>query len=1039
MQGYNKVTYRKLLGYIENIQPINSPALLTNKMKESKGFTAIKAQKIIVFSVLLLQVTILNSQTHALRFKRITSQQGLTANRIDAVMQDADGALWIGNKIGINRYDGEIATVYHAGENNSINQFFQDTYKNIWAATEKGLYFFEKAANKFVKIKTHSQKAEKLFVSNILCISNITENELLIGGTKDFLVKFKINNKGQIINNAITILDKHKINGYVTKIVKDYHSKIWLSTNKGEVLKLENDLIEESGFAKSGNQSYINDISADVFNNLWIATNGGGLYCYNFQNNTVKHFLKDENMQHKTINNNVVTKVYTAGQNVWIGTDGGGLNLYEQDKKIFNYYQYAFGNEFSLSDNSIIDIQPGLNDAIFLGTVHGGISIFRNNYKIENIPARNFNFLIEDPQGSRVIEDSFKNLWISAGRTGLRRYNPKTKVLSVFSGNEKGFGYKGDIVLSLFEDNSKRLWVGTLREGVNVYDLDKNKFIELPKSRNLKGVFSIAEDNQNCIWVGHRKGINVYSSDLKLQYTISPVSNPNSNSNQVNCIYKDINGIMWVGTTDGLFKYDKRGNRFFKSTYKHSIKDHNSISSNYILSIRETHDHSILVGTYGEGVNVYSDKTGKFKKIINGDRIKGGIIRGILLDHQNNIWLSTNIGLTKIDLKNNVTNFGTADGVYPFNGGSAALDSNGNIMMAGVYGLSYFNPEKLNNKTYFPHVYFTSVKAVNGKNESVYSFSSLQNDTVYIEPGYNKLLNINFSSSELYSKSSVEYQFLMAGLDENWQNLDGQNKISLSNLNPGKYQLKVRATNNLKVWDQKFTTLCIVVKPSFWEKPVVRIMLCLYFIAMLIVIYNLRTSTIKKQKQKLQKLLDLKTIEVKQQEQKISQSKISILEFEKQNEVLKQKKLEDELTFKIDELTNNTLRSMHKNNLLNDIKDNLKIQLKSKSIDKTSLENIVSLINDSFILDDDWESFYTLFNQVHPAFIKSLKKLYPVLSEREVRLCALILIDFSSQDMATLFGISLTSIKVARHRLRKKLNISSSQSFKQFMLDIPIQ
>lgn len=991
---------------------------------------------ILMFLIFILQLTTLHSQTNVLRFKRITSQQGLTSNRVTAVMQDSKGVLWVGNQIAINRFDGEITKMYHVAQNNNINQFIEDSYGNVWVATEYGLYVFDKKKDEFVKVKSDVEKVNDLFNSNILCLSFTKENELIIAGTKDFLVKLNVGKNGQIINNSITILDKQKIYGYVTKIVKDINSRFWLSTDKGEVLCLENDVIKKTNFANSGNTSYINDMSIDDFGNLWIATNGNGLYRYNITNSSIKHFSKDESVSKQSINNNVVTKVYAEGKNVWIGTDGGGLNLYVQDKKTFNYYMYDFGNEFSISDNSVIDIQPGLNGVILLGTVHGGISVFRNNYKIENIPAKNFNFLIEDPQGSRVIEDSFKNIWLSAGRTGLRRYNPKTKMLTVFSGKGSD-GFKGNIVLSLFEDKNKRLWIGTLREGVNAYDLKSNTFINLPHANEFKGVFAIAEDNDENIWIGHRKGISIYNKDLKLINEIKLSRKPSLHSNQVSCLYKDVEGAMWIGTTDGLFKYEKRSNGFVKSSYKHNRDNVNSLSSNNILSIGETYDHSILIGTYGDGLNKYVKETGKFVRLINEDKIKGAIIRGILQDRQKNIWLSTNTGLTKIDLKNKITNFGISDGISPFNGGAASVDSNGKIVMAGVFGLSYFQPENLKYINYFPHVFFTSVKGINEKNELDYPFSELANDTVIIEPD-SKLLNINFSSSELYSKSSINFQYLMVGLNENWQNLGSQNKIAFSNLAPGKYDLKVRATNNSQLWGDKYTTLHVIVKPSFWQRPIVRIMMILYLIALLVWVYNLRTSNIKKQKEKLQRLLDLKTIEVKQQEQKISQNKISMLEIEKQNQVLKQKKLEDELHFKIDELTNNTLRTMHKNNLLTDIKDKLKKELKNKTIDIKSLEDIVNHINDSFILDADWESFYTLFNQVHPTFVKTLKQQFPSLSEREVRLCTLILIDFSSQHMATLFGISLTSVKVARHRLRKKLEIPNDKSVKQFILDISV-
>ncbi len=83
-----------------------------------------------LFCVFLLQITTLHSQTHALRFKRITSQQGLSENRVTAVIQDSEGVLWVGNRIAINRFDGETTKVYHVDQNNNINQFFEDSYKN---------------------------------------------------------------------------------------------------------------------------------------------------------------------------------------------------------------------------------------------------------------------------------------------------------------------------------------------------------------------------------------------------------------------------------------------------------------------------------------------------------------------------------------------------------------------------------------------------------------------------------------------------------------------------------------------------------------------------------------------------------------------------------------------------------------------------------------------------------------------------------------------------------------------------------------------
>jgi len=179
-------------------------------------------------------------------------------------------------------------------------------------------------------------------------------------------------------------------------------------------------------------------------------------------------------------------------------------------------------------------------------------------------------------------------------------------------------------------------------------------------------------------------------------------------------------------------------------------------------------------------------------------------------------------------------------------------------------------------------------------------------------------------------------------------------------------------------------------------------------------------------------LVTTKTEEVKKQQDQVYQSRIALLNAEKENQKLSQKKLRNELNFKTEELTNYTLRTIHKNHLLTEIKDNLIVETKEDVPKKKNLKKIVNLIDDSLMLDTDWENFYNLFNQIHTTFIKNLKSYCPKLSDREVRLCALIKLNFNSQHIATLFGISLSSVKVARHRLRKKLNISENQSFEDF-------
>ena len=162
-----------------------------------------------IFYVFLLKSTILFSQNDVLRFKRITSQQGLFENKVTAVFQDFEGLLWVGSKIAINRFDGEMTKVYHLGQNNTINQFFQDSNKNIWVATEYGLYFYDKNKDLFLKMKSSSKKVNTLFNSSVFCILETKKDEILVSGQGDALVQLKLDTNGKIIDNSIKMVLNH--------------------------------------------------------------------------------------------------------------------------------------------------------------------------------------------------------------------------------------------------------------------------------------------------------------------------------------------------------------------------------------------------------------------------------------------------------------------------------------------------------------------------------------------------------------------------------------------------------------------------------------------------------------------------------------------------------------------------------------------------------------------------------------------------------------------------------------------------------------
>ena len=161
------------------------------------------------------------------------------------------------------------------------------------------------------------------------------------------------------------------------------------------------------------------------------------------------------------------------------------------------------------------------------------------------------------------------------------------------------------------------------------------------------------------------------------------------------------------------------------------------------------------------------------------------------------------------------------------------------------------------------------------------------------------------------------------------------------------------------------------------------------------------------------------------------------LKTELENTSLKEQQLLQELDLKSKSLTKSALHMIQKNEFLNDIKSRLKdIRKGEPELQEKRIKKLIKSIDFNFTLDDDWQEFETVFQQVHSEFFEKLKLLYPKLTPAEVRLCAMIRLNLHSKDMAAIMGISQDSLRIARYRLRKKLGLDKGSNLYTYILNI---
>ena len=156
---------------------------------------------------------------------------------------------------------------------------------------------------------------------------------------------------------------------------------------------------------------------------------------------------------------------------------------------------------------------------------------------------------------------------------------------------------------------------------------------------------------------------------------------------------------------------------------------------------------------------------------------------------------------------------------------------------------------------------------------------------------------------------------------------------------------------------------------------------------------------------------------------------------ELENAKRKEKELRESLDLKSQELSTYTIHLIQKNEVIDRLKTALK-ELKNGTSDRQiagRVNELQRVIDASMLVDRDWNDFLTNFSQIHPLFFQTLTDRYPALTTNDLRLCGLIRMNLSLKESSAALGVSNDSMKIARYRLRKKLNLAKEENLNQFI------
>ena len=823
-----------------------------------------------------------SAQNSDLKFKHITTRDGLSQSTISCILEDSKGFMWFGTQDGLNRYDGYSFTNYHYDPEDTtsilgifIFSLIEDGDGNLWIGTESGLNMFDRSHNIFIRYQHDLNDPTSLGGDEIRAVLEDSRGNLWIGSRGGDLDRFDRENK-KFIHYQYDENDPNRLSRDICSIYEDSRNNLWIGTLNGDFSLFDR---EKEAFNpiyyrnEKLSHNEIWNITGDSEGNIWICTYRSGLYLMSFSGQgeaEIVHYRHNKNDPGSISSNDIFTVLEDSNGRLWTGTENGGLNLFDRSNDKFIRYRSDPFDEGSLNNNSIWSICEDKAGNLWFGTHAGGINLLTKNGRnfghYKHIPGKE-NSLSHNSVTS-FYEDSRGNFWIGTDGGGLNLFDRETGAFSHYNTQNSNLG--SDAVLSVFEDSRGNLWIGTWEGGLNLFDRRNRNFIKYTKENsNLcsNTIFSIIEDNRGVIWTGSFYGGLSYfdrNSNSFINYT---PDNSQISDDQIRMLLEDANGNLWICGATGLNSFDPETETF--TVYRHDENDSRSLSKGYVLSILETADSTLWVGTSG-GLNQFDRQREHFTSYYIEDGLPSNAIKGMEEDDQGNLWLSTNGGLSRLNPETGIfMNYDHSDGLQndEFYQCSSYKSRNGELYFGGVNGFNVFHPEDIKGNPYVPPVVITDFQIFNkpvkiGKNAPLKTHIS---EAELITLSYRQMVfSFEFTALNYVSSEKNQYAYKLDGFDPEWIFAGTVHRVSYTNLDPGEYTFRVKASNNDGVWNEEGASVRMIITPPFWQTMGFRIIAILFAVFFILLIFYIRVRQVMHRNRVLQEQVNERTKEIKE-------------------------------------------------------------------------------------------------------------------------------------------------------------------------------
>ncbi len=961
-------------------------------------------------------------------FDYLTIKEGLPHNSVYAVSQDPSGFIWLGTQSGLVRYDAYTFKTFSSVRDirgtdidiKAVHSLYTDTKGVLWIGTDTdGLISFDLYSGKWKLVLDYS--AVKARINSIF---EDSKGQMWIGTMGD----------GVLVTDKTGTVLKHFLsenstleNNNVFSFAQNKNGRVWIACAGNGVHFSDLNLTAPQKIIPTDGpiHSFRKCLLVDNSDQLWIGTEGEGLYLLNAQTNQTVHYFQGSSKEIPV--NSISDIIQLPSGEIWLSSDGGGLMRVRTEEMRFQHFKNKYFTENSINTNNILKLFSDRDQHLWICTFNGGVNLikkkFKQFYNLKEWSGKNVE--LSNQSVLSVCETKNGKIYFGTDGAGVDVWDKKKGLWSRLTAKNVPSNYfSQSVIKTICEDNRGNIWIGYFNKGLDRFDPFNQTIVHFKKEEdNVNGlsgesVWSVRLGQDGKIYIATLDGglcIYDYQSNKFKKYLHDP-NNPSSISdNRIFDVLPDKYGNVWIATqNNGLDFYDAKYHNF--THYKRG--GHlSSISADDTRCIFTDSKNRLWIGTESGGLNLFTGN-GNFKTLTKKDGLLSNAIMSITEDSNNNLWISGFQGICRFQPENvkfNNFDFHVPQNSNQFNQNAGIMLQDGTICFGGISGPTFFNPLNILSNTGVPTVHFSDFKVLNASvfpNDGSGVYQNAIDFAEEVRLHYDQYpFSIEFSSLNFADPYNTDYSYAVEGIDNKWHLLEkGTRTITFNSLNPGTYTLKVKASNSNGIWEEKYRSLKLVILPPFWKTwwfRTLSVLLILGLVIRGIQLYNQRRE---------------------------EKWRIALIEQEKTILSLQNEKLAKESESKSSELMSKAMQMGHKSEVMQSLKEGLEsLRIGQTDVNIRKIRALESIVHNELHDEDNWKQLAMYFDQVNHHFTEKLLKTYPFLTQNDLRICILIKLNLSIKEMAALLNVSIQGIEKSKYRLKKRLQLGIEDDLTEFL------